>query len=329
MSTSNNTISNVFKNRSLYSIIKVEANLASKYKECPRLEVLCEYRRYLRMKKWGPPKRFPQTLKNEIEDLISDLSDNDFDDVLEFQEKIGDMKKKTNCKAAKRLLQFTCCLVDNLVESPKKVGEMELQTSIVHTLMLQLFKLNKGYNPYSSNLVFDKHDACLKGVRPDYLVVVNGDYKNVVGKVKPEGSSKSSLEWDLLRLGVSGRQMLETEGLEAIVCFQVIGNNIDFYIMSSQNDIFFLTHVESVTIPLFYRNFSSLPSQMNSLYNIMSLYENLCQKNTTPSTSSAPAVHSPFPSFDMIKNLYNDNKKTKSMPLTNNLFMPSFHVMKS
>jgi hypothetical protein len=137
----------------------------------------------------------------------------------------------------------------------------------------------------------------LKDCRPDYLVVVDKKIKNVIGEVKPTHGSLAGEQWDLLRLGLFGRKRLDSFPIRNVVCFQVKGFQIVFYLITKTKDIYFLTEVESVTFPVSFDQFNILPSQLNSLYNISFLYEQYCQTASSTLSPFRPFFHSFRPSI--------------------------------
>ncbi|KAI8339819.1 hypothetical protein BD560DRAFT_450781 [Blakeslea trispora] len=289
-----------------HHVVKINLVVDSAYDNYISADILSRINKKYKKKIWGPPKRFPSCVKAELEDVISDFEDDCFEDLEEFKDKLSKMRLNQTNPAVKRLIGLVSCLADELVAKEKKIGEMQLQTSFVHSLMKAMFKISKDHDAYASNLVFDKDDEILKNCRPDYLVEVKGAQKNVVGEVKPSGTSKVGVEWDVLRLGVFGRQILSRGGVDAVVCFHVVGKQLKFYIMTKAKNVFLMNHIETITLPFFYSDLKTFPSQLNSIFNIMHIYEQFCKPN--PSSSPLPT---PFPSFEMYKNIYANNKKQK------------------
>ncbi|KAI8327506.1 hypothetical protein BD560DRAFT_442154 [Blakeslea trispora] len=222
-----------------HHVVKINLVVDSAYDNYISADILSRINKKYKKKIWGPPKRFPSCVKAELEDVISDFEDDCFEDLEEFKDKLSQMRLNQTNPAVKRLISLVSCLADELIAKEKKIGEMQLQTSFVHSLMKAMFKISKDHDAYASNLVFDKEDEILKSCGPDYLVEVKGTQKNVVG-----------VEWDVLLLGVFGCQILSSDGVDAVVCFHVVGKQLKFYVMTKAKNVFLMNYIEIITLPI-------------------------------------------------------------------------------
>ncbi|KAI8372375.1 hypothetical protein EDC96DRAFT_542336 [Choanephora cucurbitarum] len=102
--------------------------------------------------------------------------------------------------------------------------------------MKAMFKISKDHDAYASNLVFDKDDKILKNCRPDYLVEVKDIQKKTLS------ANEVDVEWDVLPLGIFGRQILGSGGFDAVVCFRVVENQLKFYVMTKAKIVFLMKH---------------------------------------------------------------------------------------
>ncbi|KAI8366362.1 hypothetical protein EDC96DRAFT_179573 [Choanephora cucurbitarum] len=178
-------------------------------------------------------------------------------------------------------------------------GEMRLQSNIVPAIC-SIFKVSIAHAPQGCDHVIFKDYSHVKNCRPDYLVEVQEgeDFINAVGEIKCSSTAPKKVALDKYRLALFGVSMLWSFNLKNSMVFQVVGQQMKFYLCSQVGEIMLMLEVGSLVLPLTYEEYANFYTCIDHLYNVALLYEKHCGKN------DEEAKKWELLDFDVVKSLF-------------------------
>ncbi|KAI8379123.1 uncharacterized protein BYT42DRAFT_613454 [Radiomyces spectabilis] len=131
----------------------------------------------------------------------------------------------------------------------------------------------------------ERPDACISVLDGSIWGVTRGFSE---AKCHSQVENKYLLAKDLVHLGIFAKNSIDVNNIKGVLVMQVIGHRVFFYIVSLMyNDIYVMFEIAQLLIPAKISDLSLYAGQVNTILDIIWVYDNLCnayEDNVLPAT---------------------------------------------
>ncbi|KAI8076408.1 uncharacterized protein B0P05DRAFT_572394 [Gilbertella persicaria] len=249
--------------------------------------------------------------------VVQKLLNDGYDYREEFQEEMMMMKKKED-GPQKKILDALIHIAPEVVKPlKKKVSELDLCASFVQPFVGRLLQ-ERNNDPHQSDRVVDELEEVDAKCRPNIKCLVyegeNYIFTNAYGEVKPSNIyDKHLLNFELYKLALYGKEMLQKSDAKNILCFQIWGGAGKAYIMKlACNNVCTITHFCDFRIPVKLKDMDMSLNDMNNLMKFVYVYKKYCfeKQSSTEKFLMLPSLSLPLATlFDIISSEASNKKR--------------------
>ncbi|PHZ15583.1 uncharacterized protein RHIMIDRAFT_272848 [Rhizopus microsporus ATCC 52813] len=92
-----------------------------------------------------------------------------------------------------------------------------------------------------------------------------------------ESKNHSKVNADLLRLGVFGKNVIDTKSLRSVILIQAVGKNLTFYLMSNPTeDIYLMTELDHIKFPLSVNELQGTYDYLDNICDVLYIFSREC-----------------------------------------------------